>query len=409
MKNRIAVAFLLAGALAIGHHDAEAGKGRTARSAKVVRTERGLVYRERIVHSKGVRARLTGGLLGRVMTVTREQGAGVAGSEVKRGRRRVVKETHQDGRGGTVSGSRYEKKGLLTRIRRTRMTRVDEVGPSRIEEQSTKNRFFGQSVHLATDRTTGLMDDSQVTVSKVRKDGTIKNQRYGRSGGDGHAWRGELKGRRQIERNTQGMAIEDTQQRRWGLWARLSFGRLGKKKTMKVSEVQRTDGTVLTVETPRGTRTVRETQVNGDRTVSFGRHERRGRLRERDMVTVTPDKAVQRTEVLRRNGTVKRVVTEKTFADGSTRKKVERRRRNGSVKSVSIKASRRNAQGKREWLRSRRSYGRNGEARFGFDIGKAGGGRAAHVTTPLGTVGTQRHLRSNSTSGRIESSTPAGH
>src|SRR5690606_34217237 len=185
----------------------------------------------------------------------------------------------------------------------------------------------------------------------------------------------------------------------------LTNGRLGKKVT--VEQRQGVDGTSITMTSPRQTFR-RDTAVGDGWTESTGSYSKRNRVfgrdlreRQRDKVTTDASGVVRRTESLRRDGSVKKVVTERVMADGRSRKTTTRLRKDGTARSVKEKETIEHPSGKRAKrdVRSvRRSVRRDGTTRFGVGRARVNGKRSAFAETPVGTLGTPR--------GRITSSAP---
>ena len=385
-------AFLLAAAVA-GGGEAEAGKGKMSRSAKIERGADGSVtFNERVKHTKGVRARLTGRKAGKVMSVETSQSGSLSQTRVQRRRQRITTNTAAT-RSGTRSSGAHEKKGLLSRRWRTKMTREDAVRAQSVDEVSSRRRLGGgQSV---VERRTGAMGNSQVRQTRMSRKGEIKRQSSGPGGRTGPAYTKKLTGQRAIENGRSGMEIADTQSKRWGVLSRVTGGRLGKKVT--VEQRQGVDGTSVTMTTPRASFT-RNTVVGEGFTESTGSQSKKNRvfgrtMRERQRDTVRSDASgvTWRREKLRRDGTVKKVVTERVYADGRSRTTTSRLRKDGTVRRVSEKESIESPTGKRRdrnVQRSTRLVRRDGSTRASVGSRRVNRQRSRWVETPVGTLGT---------------------
>lgn len=212
----------------------------------------------------------------------------------------------------------------------------------------------------------------------------------------GKPFGGKLKGRRSIDRTGESMEIADTQTRRWGVMRRLSFGLLGKKKRVSVEQRQTADGMKVTMTTPRA-QTVRDTVVGDGVTLSTGTYSKKGRVRERDEVRITGEGGVRRTEKLRRDGTIKEIVSERMTNDGRTRITTKKIRKDGSVRKIKEKESVIGRNGKKSWQRSRTTFRKNGSVRTNLGIGKVNGDWRANVKTPVGSIGSSKpRITSNS-------------
>jgi hypothetical protein len=199
-------------------------------------------------------------------------------------------------------------------------------------------------------------------------------------------FRGKLKGSRSIGRTPDSMEITDTQTRRWGLLKNISFGLLGNKKRVAVEQQQTADGMNITMTAPRGSST-RKAVVGNGLTISTGEYTERGRVRERDEVRITGQGGVRRTEKLRRDGSIKEIVTEHMSNDGRTRVTTRKVRKDGTVAKIKEKESVVDRDGKKSWQRSRTTFRRNGSVRSNMGIGKVNGKWRANVKTPVGSLG----------------------
>jgi hypothetical protein len=372
-KVRWPVAAVLIALLAGTSSDAEAGKGRLARDAAIERDKGGrVVFREKATHRKGLRSRIPLLNRGKMMTNTNEQSHDGVKSTIQRGRHRVTKATQANGAGGTKATSTYEKKGLISRKWRSKMLRTDSVAANQVNEDSSQKRMF-RGWQDKPSRQTGRMGN---TVER------LVNGEQRAVDPSGKAFRGRLKGRRAIERRPDSMEIADTQPRRWGVLRLLG----NKKKRVTVEQRQTPDGMKVTMTTPR-TVTTRDTKIGDGFTTSTGSYSKKGKVRERDDVTATRDGVVRRTEKLRRDGSVDKIITERVAADGRTRVTTKSLRDDGSVKKIKERESFRRADGKKGWQRSRTTYRRDGSVRTNIGIGKVDGKWRANVKTPIGSVG----------------------
>jgi hypothetical protein len=376
-KQRWSVGIVFVALLAAaGSGDAQAGKGKVRRGgAGLERTANGVVFREKATHTKGIRSKLTFGKLGKTLSVTNEQSSGGAKSTVQRGRQRVTKAVEASGN-GTKATSTHEKKNFFTRKWKAKMTRSDTVSDHEVTELASRKKLFG-GWEMAAPRRTGRMGNSEEfingqpqTVSPTKK-----------------PFRGKLKGSRAIERTPDSMEIADTQTRRWGVMRRLSFGLLGKKKRVAVEQRQTADGMDITMTSPREKLT-RKTVVGNGVTLSTGEFSKRGRVRERDEVRISETGGVRRTEKLRRDGSVKEIVTQRMSDDGRERVTSKKIRRDGSVAKIKEKESVIGADGKKSWQRSRTTFRKDGSVRTNIGIGKVNGKWQANVKTPIGSLGT---------------------
>lgn len=390
--NLLVLAVVLAVTTPAG--DAAADKGRVRAKTSLERTERGMALRQKQTVSKGLRSRITGGMLGKQLALTQEQRGDGVTVGVKIGRDRMERTTTASPT-GTTSSSSYTRRGVFRN--RTRATREDEVSRDRVTEIGARHRFFKGSVKTLTTRTTGRSGDTEVEVERVRRDGSTRSMRAGRDGDRSRPGVGKVAGERSIERRGDGMEMVETQTKRWGVLSRLSGGRLGKQA--KVTTTQRQDGLRVELATRKATMT-RDTAIDGSgRTRSFGTVARKGRVVSRDQATVTEGRAELVTENLRRGGTVKKVVGEELTAD-TARKVTQGLRRDGSARSVSIKESSTRADGKKNWKRSFALKTRSGKTIVGLDLGRADGKTGLHLTAGKKTVGTKTQIESDG-AGRI--------
>ena len=113
----------------------------------------------------------------------------------------------------------------------------------------------------------------------------------------------------------------------------VSFGLLGKKKRVAIEQKQTPDGMDVTMTTPRAKMT-RKTVVGDGVTISTGEFSKKGRVRERDETRISETGGVHRTEKLRRDGSVKEIVTERMSNDGRTRITRKKVRKDGSVRKI---------------------------------------------------------------------------
>ncbi|HEY8145179.1 MAG TPA: hypothetical protein VIG06_21005 [Kofleriaceae bacterium] len=360
--------------------DAEAGKGKIRRSSgSFERTSNGVVFREKATHTKGIRSKLTFGKLGKTLSVTTEQSAGGVKSTVQRRRQRVTKAVEKNG-SGTKGTSNFEKKNFFTRKWKSKMTRDDTVGAAEVTETAARKKVFGSDWEIKPPRRTGRTGNSQEFINGQARDVAPTDKSF----------RGKLKGKRSIERSPDTMAVTDTQTRRWGVMRRLSFGLLGKKKRVSVDQTQTADGMKVTMTTPRS-KTVRETVVEDGVTKSTGTFSKRGRVRERDEVTMTAVGGARRTEKLRRDGSVKEVQTETMSATGHHIVTTKKLRKDGSVRKIKEKEALVSRDGKkRTRQRSRTTFRKDGSVRTNIGIGKVNGKRQANVKTPIGSIGTTK-------------------
>ena len=385
-KKRWSVApILFVALLAAAGSDAEAGKGKLRPSGgSLERTRNGVVFRESAKHTKGIRSKLTFGKLGKTLSATTEQSAHGVKSTVQRRRQRVTKAVSGSGN-GTKGESNFEKKNFFTRKWKSKMTRSDTVGDNEVTENSSRKKIFG-GWEARMPRRTGRMGNTEEFV----------NGQPRRTSPTDKPFRGKLKGKRSIDRTAESMEIADTQTRRWGVMRRLSFGLLGKKKQVSVEQRQTADGMKVTMTTPRA-QTVRDTVVGDGVTMSTGTYTKKGRVRERDSVRITEQGGVRRTEKLRRDGSVKEIVTERMSNDGRSRTTTKKVRRDGSVRKIKEKESVIGQGGKKSWQRSRTTFRKNGTVRTNIGIGKVNGDWRANVKTPIGSIGsTKSRITSNS-------------
>jgi hypothetical protein len=379
-KHRTTLAIAFVALLAAAGGDANAGKGKIRRAGgggSLERTSNGVVFREKATHTKGIRSKLTFGKLGRTLSVTNEQSSEGVKSTVQRGRKRVTKAVAGSAN-GTLSNSTYEKKNFFTRKWKAKVKRSDTVGDNEVTEQSARKKTFG-GWEMQAPRRTGRMGNTEEfingqpqAVSPTRK-----------------PFKGKLKGRRAISRTPDSMQIADTQTKRWGLLKTVSFGLIGRKKQVAVEQRQTADGLDVAMTTPRRGKVTRQTTVGDGVTRSTGEFtDKRGRVRERDEVTVTRDGGVHRTEKLRRDGSVKRIITERMTNDGRTRVTTKKVRKDGSVSKIKEKESVIGRDGKKSRQRSRTTFRKNGSVRTNIGIGKVDGDRQFNVKTPIGSIGT---------------------
>lgn len=377
-KHRTTLAVAFVALLAAAGSDANAGKGKLRRGGgSLERTSNGVVFREKATHTKGIRSKVTFGLLGKTLGVTNEQSAGGVKSTVKRGRQRVTKAVEASGNGSKAT-STHEKKNFFTRKWKAKLTRSDTVSDHEVTELASRKKTFG-GWEMQAPRRTGRMGSTQEfingqpqTVSPTKK-----------------PFRGKLKGSRAIERTPDSMAIADTQTRRWGLLKTVSFGLLGKKKRVAVEQRQTADGMNVTMTTPRA-QVSRKTVIGNGVTISTGEYSKKGRVRERDEARITESGGVHRTEKLRRDGSVKEIVTERMTNDGRTRITTKKIRKDGSVAKIKEKEQVIGADGKKSWQRSRTTFRKNGSVRTNIGIGKVDGAWRANVKTPIGSLGTTK-------------------
>src|SRR6185503_18613799 len=342
-KHRTPVAIAFVALLAAAGSDANAGKGKIRRGGgSLERTANGVVFREKATHTKGIRSKVTFGLLGKTLGVTNEQSAGGVKSTVKRGRQRVTKAVAAKGN-GTEAASTHEKKNFFTRKWKAKIRRSDTVSANEVTELAAPKKPF----------------------------------------------RGKLKGSRSISRTPDNMEIADTQSKRWGLLKTVSFGLLGKKKRVAIEQKQTPDGMDVTMTTPRAKMT-RKTVVGDGVTISTGEYSKKGRVRERDETRISQTGGVHRTEKLRRDGSVKEIVTERMSNDGRTRITRKKVRKDGSVRKIKEKESVIGADGKKSWQRSRTTFRKNGKVRTNIGIGKVDGEWRANVKTPIGSIGSTK-------------------
>src|SRR4029079_15038324 len=92
-KHRTPLAIAFVALLAAAGGEAHAGKGKIRRAGggSLERTANGVVFREKAIHTKGIRSKLTFGKLGKTLAVTNEQSSEGVKSTVQRGRKRVTK------------------------------------------------------------------------------------------------------------------------------------------------------------------------------------------------------------------------------------------------------------------------------------------------------------------------------
>ena len=384
-KQRWSIALVAAFLLAAAGSDADAGKGKVRRSGgSLERGKNGVVFREKSTHTKGIRSKLTFGKLGKTLSVTNEQSAGGVKSTVQRRRQRVTKAVAGFGN-GTKGESKFEKKNFFTRKWKSKMTRSDTVGDNEVTENASSKKIF-RDWKADMPRRTGRMGNSEEFVNGQPRKVSPTGKPFG----------GKLKGRRSIDRTGESMEIADTQTRRWGVMRRLSFGLLGKKKRVSVEQRQTADGMKVTMTTPRA-QTVRDTVVGDGVTLSTGTYSKKGRVRERDEVRITGEGGVRRTEKLRRDGTIKEIVSERMTNDGRTRITTKKIRKDGSVRKIKEKESVIGRNGKKSWQRSRTTFRKNGSVRTNLGIGKVNGDWRANVKTPVGSIGSSKpRITSNS-------------
>ena len=377
-KQRWSVA-ILAALVAFAGGDAEAGKGKLRRSGSgsLERTSSGgVVFREKAKHTKGIRSKLTFGGLGKTLSVTNEQSADGVKSTVQRKRQRVTKAVEKSG-SGTKGTNTFEKKNFFTRKWKSRMAREDTVGPAEVTEKAARKKVFSKDWVLAPPRRTGRTGNTQ----------ELLNGEARAVAPTGKAYRGKLKGNRSIGRSPDGMTLTDTQSRRWGLLAKIG---LGKKKRTTVEQTQTEDGMRVTMTTPRATIT-RETVLGDGTSRSTGTYTKRGRLRERDEVTMTAVGGVRRTEKLRRDGSVKEVETETMSSTGHRITTTKKLRKDGSVRKIKEKEEVVSRDGtKHSRQRSRTTFRKDGSVRTSIGSGKVHGKRHFNVKTPIGSIGTPK-------------------
>lgn len=378
-KHRSTIAIAFVALLAAAGGDAHAGKGKLRRGGggSLERTSNGVVFREKATHTKGIRSKVTFGLLGKTLGVTNEQSASGVKSTVKRGRQRVTKAVEASG-SGTKSTSTHEKKNFFTRKWKAKLTRSDTVSDHEVTELASRKKMFG-GWEMQAPRRTGRMGNSEEfingqpqAVSPTRK-----------------PFRGKLKGSRSISRTPDSMEIADTQTKRWGLLRTVSFGLLGKKKRVAIEQRQTADGMNVTMTTPRAQIT-RKTVVGNGVTISTGEYTKKGRVRERDEARISQTGGVHRTEKLRRDGSVKEIVTERMTNDGRTRITSKKIRKDGTVSKIKEKEQVVGADGKKSWQRSRTTFRKNGSVRTNIGIGKVDGTWRANVKTPIGSLGSSK-------------------
>ncbi len=380
-KHRTTAAIAFVALLAAAGSDANAGKGKIRRAGgggSLERTSNGVVFREKATHTKGIRSKLTFGKLGKTLSVTNEQSSEGVKSTVQRGRKRVTKAVEASSN-GTRSTSTYEKKNFFTRKWKAKLNRSDTVSDHEVTELASRKKAFSRSWEMQAPRRTGRMGNTEEfingqaqTVSPTQK-----------------PFKGKLKGSRSISRTPDSMEIADTQTRRWGVLRRLSFGLLGKKKRVAIEQRQTADGMNVTMTAPRG-QVTRKTVVGDGVTVSTGEYTRRGRIRERDEARITRDGGVHRTEKLRRDGSVKEIVTERMTNDGRTLVTTKKVRKDGTVSKIKEKESVIGRDGKKSWQRSRTTFRKDGSVRTNLGIGKVDGKWRANVKTPIGSLGTSK-------------------
>ena len=383
-KQRWSIALVAASLLAAASSDVEAGKGKLRRpggGGGLERGKNGVVFREKSVHTKGIRSRLTFGKLGKTLSVTNEQSAGGVKSTVQRRRQRVTKAVEGFGN-GTKGESNFEKKNFFTRKWKSKMTRSDTVGDNEVTENASSRKVF-RDWKANMPRRTGRMGNTEEFV----------NGQPRKASPTGKPFRGKLKGKRSIDRAAESMELADTQTRRWGVLRFLG----NKKKRVSVEQRQTADGMRVTMTTPKA-QTVRDTVVGDGVTLSTGTYSKKGRVRERDSVRITEQGGVRRTEKLRRDGTVKEVISERMTNDDRTRITRKKLRKDGSVRKIKEKESVIGPNGKRTARqRSRTTFRKNGSVRTNVGIGKVDGDRRANVKTPIGSLGsTQSRITSNS-------------
>ena len=379
-KQYWSVATLSVALLLAAGSDADAGKGKLRRSSgSLERTSNGVVFREKATHTKGIRSKLTFGKLGKTLSVTNEQSAGGVKSTVQRRRQRVTKAVEKDGR-GTKGSSNFEKKNFFTRKWKSKMTRGDTVADLEVTETAARKKVFGGEWEIKPPRRTGRTGNSQEFINGQARSVAPTDKSF----------RGKLKGKRSIDRSPDTMAVTDTQTRRWGVMRRLSFGLLGKKKRVSVEQTQTANGTKVTMTTPRS-KTVRETVVGDGVSRSNGTYSKRGRVRERDEVTMNALGGERRTEKLRKDGSVKEVETETMSSRGHRIVTTKKLRKDGSVRKIKEKEALVSRDGKkRTWQRSRTTFRKDGSVRSNIGIGKVNGKRQANVKTPIGSIGTTK-------------------
>jgi len=376
-KQRWSIALVSLVLLAAAGSDAEAGKGKLRRSGgSLERGKNGIVFREQAKHTKGIRSKLSFGKLGKVLSVTNEQSAGGVKSTVQRRRQRVTKAVEPTG-SGTKGTSTFEKKNFFTRKWKAKMTRSDTVSDSEVTEKASRRKVFGGDWVAAMPRRTGRTGNTEEFVNgEPRRVAPTKK-----------SFRGKLTGRRSIDRTADSMEVTDTQTRRWGLLRKIG---LGKKKRVVVEQTQTANGMKVTMTTPRAT-TTRETAVGDGVTRSTGTYSRKGRIRERDQVTMTALGGERRVERLRRDGSVKEVQTEVMSRGGHRIVTTKKLRKDGSVKKIKEKEALIGRDGKkRGWQRSRTTFRKDGSVRTNIGIGKVNGKRSANIKTPIGSLGTTK-------------------
>ena len=386
-KQRWSVAVVFLALLASAGSEAEAGKGKLRRGrGSLEHGASGVVYREKATHTKGIRSKLTFGKLGKTLETTNELGARGVKSTVRDGRQRVTKAVEKNG-SGTTGASNAEKKNFFTRKWKSRMTRSDTVSANEVTELASRKKAFSGDWEMKAPRRTGRMGNTEEFINGQPQTVEPTDKPF----------RGKLKGKRAIEPTPESMELADTQTRRWGVLRRLSFGLLGKKKRVSVEQRQTRDGMKVTMTTPRA-QTVRDTVIGDGFTMSTGSYSKRGRVRERDSVKITEQGGVVRTEKLRRDGSVKEVVTERMTNDGRTRVTTRKVRRDGSVRKIKEKETVVGPGGEKSWQRSRTTFRKDGSVRTNIGIGKVDGRWRANVKTPIGSIGT--------TKARITTSSP---
>lgn len=385
----------LGAAVAVSAGPADAGKGKLRTKAKLSVDKQGVVYKERTKHTKGIRSRVTKGLLGKTVSSSVTLRGGSHTHTTKRGRTSATKET-TSAKGGTNAASVQSRSGFFTGNPKVRRSGTTEVRDTGVRETSARHRYIGGSVKSSTERATARQGDSQSTTSSVRRDGTVKRTSSGISSRTRKIGNGRMSGKRTIETTGSSMTATDTRTRRWGVVQRLSLGRFGKKK-VEVKETQTTNGSRVTITAPRA-EVVRDTAVKGNKTVSTTTRSKRSkftgrsRIKERSQVTITDGSGTRVTEKMRRNGTVKKRVTERVWADGSRRNVVERVRRDGTTRSARESESRSRADNpKRKDRRfSRKSFNRSGNQRTGISVERVNKKIGASVSTPIGSLGADK-------------------
>jgi len=377
-KHRTTVAIAFVALLAAAGSDANAGKGKIRRGGgSLERTSNGVVFREKATHTKGIRSKATFGLLGKTLGVTNEQSAGGVKSTVKRGRQRVTKAVAAKGN-GTEAASTHEKKNFFTRKWKAKIRRSDTVSANEVTELAARKKLGGDW-QMQAPRRTGRMGNSEEFINGQPQAVSPTKKPF----------RGKLKGSRSISRTPDNMEIADTQSKRWGLLKTVSFGLLGKKKRVAIEQKQTPDGMDVTMTTPRAKMT-RKTVVGDGVTISTGEYSKKGRVRERDETRISQTGGVHRTEKLRRDGSVKEIVTERMSNDGRTRITRKKVRKDGSVRKIKEKESVIGADGKKSWQRSRTTFRKNGKVRTNIGIGKVDGEWRANVKTPIGSIGSTK-------------------